>query len=494
MGAAPELFYTSAASYGSPVLDTNAGVGWASSSDSPVSPQKMWDNGTPLTGSRNAFAEQAAAQKQGSLQQARVVEIVAPKTPDSKFQVRRPKDVQPLPQPVHRRTPSGSAIVDSAQKRYSHHQHNNSQEMPVAYSDEDDLLGVPSPGMPADSSDFSPLSQFSQSSSHVDDNDAPSEDDESIYEDAKYDQNPVVAHEDREDAFDYEHFFLHSAMGSYSNGRRGSDSSGASTASASTARGPALVGDEDEDTFNHESTLYPPATPETPEQLKEIERKLHKRTLSDDSISTLDTFATADEDPVSPLEEPSRRISTFSLRNISPVENDHQNHARFGSQIPSRPGSRPNSRPGTAVRQAVRRNSSSDRADSGVGGISHRQTASTDSQRAPPGSLTPKQNPAPLYSTAPSTPPTSPPSNGHQDPATVAVNALLDPSGKGLGLRNKAILFSVVESLSKVVHRIQDGDESDYQSRLLRKRLDDARAILEGKHESPLDSHCSQEP
>ncbi|GKU00177.1 hypothetical protein FLAG1_04564 [Fusarium langsethiae] len=62
-----------------------------------------------------------------------------------------------------------------------------------------------------------------------------SESGESSYHDAI--QNPV-SHEDREDAFDYEHFFLHSAMGSMSQRRRGSWSSVSSDDSVETTRGP----------------------------------------------------------------------------------------------------------------------------------------------------------------------------------------------------------------------------------------------------------------
>jgi hypothetical protein len=51
----------------------------------------------------------------------------------------------------------------------------------------------------------------------------------------------TVSHEDREDAFDYEHFFLHSAMGSLTrarSGRRGSSGSESSEDSVETTRGP----------------------------------------------------------------------------------------------------------------------------------------------------------------------------------------------------------------------------------------------------------------
>lgn len=65
-----------------------------------------------------------------------------------------------------------------------------------------------------------------------------SESGDSMYHDTR--QHPV-SHEDREDAFDYEHFFLHSAMGTLSRqprSRRGSSGSDESDDSAETTRGP----------------------------------------------------------------------------------------------------------------------------------------------------------------------------------------------------------------------------------------------------------------
>lgn len=72
----------------------------------------------------------------------------------------------------------------------------------------------------------------------VDDEDYVSESGDSTYHDTF--QHPV-SHEDREDAFDYEHFFLHSAMGSMSQqryGRRGSIDSISSEESVETTKGP----------------------------------------------------------------------------------------------------------------------------------------------------------------------------------------------------------------------------------------------------------------
>ena len=66
------------------------------------------------------------------------------------------------------------------------------------------------------------------------------------------------------------------------------------------------------------------------------------------------------------------------------------------------------------------------------------------------------------------------------DPATVAVNALLEPTGKQLGLKDKAVLFGLVESLRRVCHQLQAGDELQTQSAVLRGRLDEARKALDG--------------
>lgn len=70
-----------------------------------------------------------------------------------------------------------------------------------------------------------------------------SESGDSLYHDTC---QPPVSHEDREDAFDYEHFFLHSAMGTLSRqqlgrpGSSGSSGSDASGDSVETTRGPMM--------------------------------------------------------------------------------------------------------------------------------------------------------------------------------------------------------------------------------------------------------------
>jgi hypothetical protein len=79
-----------------------------------------------------------------------------------------------------------------------------------------------------------------------------------------------VRHEDREDAFDYQNFFLHSALGNFSGTSRASLSS---TGSIETTRAGSLSGAN--------------ISPKT--------GRFHGRTNSGDSISTAATFATATE-------------------------------------------------------------------------------------------------------------------------------------------------------------------------------------------------------
>ena len=94
----------------------------------------------------------------------------------------------------------------------------------------------------------------------------------------------ALRHEDRIDAFDYEHFYLHSVLGNYSGGRRdscGSSDSTDSVYSVETARA------------GSSRDVY--STP--------AGSKSHRRTNSGDSISTSATFATATEGQYSSEDE-----------------------------------------------------------------------------------------------------------------------------------------------------------------------------------------------
>ncbi|KAL0469065.1 hypothetical protein QR685DRAFT_564189 [Neurospora intermedia] len=104
---------------------------------------------------------------------------------------------------------------------------------------------------------------------------------ESLYHDTVQHQ---ISHEDREDAFDYEHFFLHSAMGALSPqhmDRRGSETSYTSEESVETTRGP----------ITDENTRMNGGGSDSRSS------NFHSRSRrgSVNSISTIETFRTAQE-------------------------------------------------------------------------------------------------------------------------------------------------------------------------------------------------------
>lgn len=112
-----------------------------------------------------------------------------------------------------------------------------------------------------------------------------SESGESLYQDAL--QHPI-SHEDREDAFDYEHFFLHSAMGTLSRQRMGRRGSGGSVTSEDSVVTTRAINDADKDDPE-------PARSEGGEDSGSSRPNTRVRRSSDASISTVGTFATANE-------------------------------------------------------------------------------------------------------------------------------------------------------------------------------------------------------
>lgn len=430
---APELFCASSPTYNSPSMDTRAGLFSANQRSREALPQASRIN----TGSRNAFAEQAKHLRKPSRD--------SDKSTSSTIRGEG-RALLPL---THRRTPSGTAVVQSSKHRYSHHQSQQVQDAQGIHGEEEEI-GTAHDG----TSDYG--------------DDEKSTVGGRVYEDATNAQPPlVVAHEDREDAFDYENFFLHSAMSYYASDLRpASKYSEDSVDSGETERGPTATADildSYRDSYAFSNSGSELEMPETPEQLRQIERNSHRRTISEDSASS---FATANEGQES-------------------SDTDEMSSARVSTAMewPMPPSDPNTSRPGTAVPikprqiEIARSDSSSDRADSGLG-----SNGSQDSL-ARPQIKTPMHRSSLSSSAAMSSPMLGPPlSPGavSKDPATLAVNALLTPDGRRLGLRDKALVFSMVESLKTVCRQLQEGEETSLESRMLRRRLDDARRVLLG--------------
>ena len=378
----------------------------------------------------------------------------------------------------------------------------------------------------------------------------------SVYEDAPdHHSAPVaVAHEDREDAFNYENFFLHSAMRIYGRNSRGEEedeedeegesrsvSSEDSNSSISTARGDAshaeareaaehedyddTAGYEaDNNSFDSHSSSF---NPQTPEKLRQIEQRLqHKRVQSNESVSTLATFATADEgydedddddqnDAPPPAamarqvsiirSQPSKPSSRSSATHITTTQNiirAHQKQNSLDSHPRSTISSQPQHRPATAIPltqlRPSRSDSSSERADSGVGMSPQLQlqqqqqlqqyaNATTTNSITKP--LSRKISPLTLSKPPPPTgthalsPPMSPSAMMFaQDPATVIVNTLLgSSSARKLGLKDKALLFGVVEGLRRTVSEMQRNEDQRLpEGKAPRRRLEEARKALDG--------------
>ncbi|KAH8808232.1 hypothetical protein F5884DRAFT_361141 [Xylogone sp. PMI_703] len=139
--------------------------------------------------------------------------------------------------------------------------------------------------------------EFNESVNGDDEDGYESESGASTYHDAPQEQ---ISHEDREDAFDYEHFFLHSAMGTISQQalrRRDSTGSFDSETSVETTKGP-VVYTTSKDGKGDERTA-----------------RGHARGGSKESISTLATFATANEGRASAVVQ-NAEFESFAVQQV----------------------------------------------------------------------------------------------------------------------------------------------------------------------------------
>jgi pyruvate/2-oxoglutarate dehydrogenase complex dihydrolipoamide acyltransferase (E2) component len=229
---------------------------------------------------------------------------------------------------------------------------------------------------------------------------------------------------------------LHSATGSFEPNtptRHTRTTSLSSSDSCLTARAypvnqdPATSGAEDEE------ELQAPPTPETPEALRHIEevilpsRMQHRRGLSAESLATIATFETAEEGhQVSIAQWLSRSTSASSIHDLKQQTKPSRSHPSNQAALPS-PALPPTYTPASA------------------------------------------QNGQQYISISPSA-------------TTIAVSALLDPTkGQGLGSKDEALVYTLVESLREVVGELQLGAGGEERRRWLRRRLDEARRVIEGE-------------
>ncbi|KAL9065990.1 MAG: hypothetical protein Q9157_007287 [Trypethelium eluteriae] len=270
-------------------------------------------------------------------------------------------------------------------------------------------------------------------------------------------------HEDRADAFDYEHFFLHSSMGSMSNSRRSSQSS---AGSVETTKGPTTE-TQPEEQGSGAAPLSPPAA-----HVNGL-RVQHQRSESASSVSTMATFATATEGNATPADEREEEDVLPTMTNDLRISSNHPfNNSTLPIPIPS-PQGRPDSGVGIQTRDATGQqsspniNGSQGRADSVVtANPRHRSTSGSHSASS---SLQARSHSSPKPWVAPV--------------VTPVVNSLLTSTRPAIKLekRDEINLRIFMESLREVCLRLSEGGEDESETREWRRRLEEARRVLDGR-------------
>lgn len=244
---------------------------------------------------------------------------------------------------------------------------------------------------------------------------------DSVYEDAVYEMPVTERHEDRVDAFDYEHFFLHSAMGTYSlEDRRSSTSSNSST---ETTR-PVTAMQNGDDFSNAEKRI-----------------SMHQRNASVDSISTVATFATAAEHHSDDEDDENEQMDQFAQQIIQ-----HNQHiaAQRPSLVSLRSDSAINMRRGNGIsptQTAISRGSS--------------RTSSSS------GSLASGLQTSKIYS--------------------ILTESQSNEPRLALSEEEKQLIYGLAASFQSVVANLQNTYGEQHDRKAWRQRLDDARRILSGE-------------
>lgn len=291
------------------------------------------------------------------------------------------------------------------------------------------------------------------------------ESDASLYHDTQ-----SISHEDREDAFDYEHFFLHSAMGTISQQRHRRRDSFSSEDSVETTRGPPAANSKATKDGDARTALG------------------HLRSESTDSVSTMATFATANEGHTSDDGNDEdrdtyavQRVDASIVHSNSPLAAERLKRVPEGLQARQEEGPRPST--ATASHDPEERNGYNFHRPSVA---SFDSFSSTGTTRSFPLINKPKFEPVTSALNASSD---SSPSrqlsilsdsttlmNG-QNPAQLSK---LSPV-QLLARDDQLLVERLVASLGKCVLGLQESSRGSYEGRLWRRRLDAARRTLEGE-------------
>lgn len=244
-----------------------------------------------------------------------------------------------------------------------------------------------------------------------------SADEESVYQSVFEEElvEPAARHEDRADAFDYENFFLHSAMGSYTRDRSGSVSS-ADSVETTKPVAPGVQAAVDEE-----------------DMMATDPRSLHRRHASTESISTLATFMTATE-------------------GNEDSDNEEDEDSDDGQAL-----------------------------DNALSGLSGPQLAVpvTLNQRDSGVAMSPDRN---IAKRSKLSSVTSNASDASEQEEMVLSQTGLAMGGNHVPLQAQdlALVQALSKSLGELCLALKGTDSGQYEGKLLRRRLHDARRVLEG--------------
>ncbi len=333
-------------------------------------------------------------------------------------------------------------------------------------------------------------------------------------EDAEYPALTGERHEDRADAFDYEHFFLHSGMGNYSADEFMRRNSYASIDSTETAK-----------PDDHQTRPESQVEAETNRQAEHaaMQARLLERNVSVDSVSTVASFATATEGDDDEEDEPvdenglweltqqtnlmslSSNIGNTPFNRVDPTYIHHRDDRPSsptvrsdGSHTPTQDNPDPASKEPT-LGQQTQQAPLLPQPSKPVPGVSRRHTVATTRTRRGWSNLHPfssphqRQNDAPFSNQARSTQFPAPsfsalggnpgaggipgasgsPGAGSSSDELFA-NRFVIPSG--LDLEDYALFERMLQSLSKLSLQLQAG----HDPLALRARLEGAKRVLDG--------------
>ena len=268
------------------------------------------------------------------------------------------------------------------------------------------------------------------------------------------DSNPTgEKHEDRPDAFDYEHFFLYSAFGHYSKKSRNRSSSSSST--GSTSKGDSASSQHSEETTKPANVGEVPGTGNR-KSTAGSSNGSHVRKESVESVSSAATFATATE---------SRGADEDA---------EHEATPRNTVVIPPRSDSL------KKKKSSPEQLGSSQKTPSGT---SDKRPTPQIGTRAPSNSLSSPEGP-PAFNGIASIP---------AMPPLLTYLASLAP-GKDekqpmpskpirIGDRDRELVERLVKSLAQVCIKLEsvESHQSKYEARVCRRKLDGARRVLDGE-------------